>query len=527
MGVDFLIKGGLVISGESPDAKKAMLADIAIEGDRIKAIGKFTGISSKETFDVKGLCVCPGFIDTHAHSEFTLLADGRAEGKIAQGVTTEINGNCGFSAAPFYGEAIEQREKELHELCIRDRWNTFDEYFQLLKKRGLAVNFMSLVGHGSIRASTAGYVNKQLTPSEKEKAFTILDDAFRSGAKGLSTGLMYSPGCYSNTAEIVDFVHVAKRYGGIYATHIRDEGDELLKSIDEVISIVNKTGVNAHISHLKTYGEKNWQKIKEVVGRLNDINRNDMVITCDRYPYTASCTSLDSLMPSWVFEGGKDEELKRLRNERKRLKEEIIRDYPDTSDWKTVIISSIFTKRNKWMEGKSIYEISIVLSKNPVDCFFDVLIEEELEVSAIFFSMSEENLKTILKLPYTTIGSDSSARCFNGVTALGMPHPRAFGTFPKIFRKYVREDGILSLSEAIYKMTGLPAKRFNIIKRGILKEGFFADITIFDPEKIKNTADYGKPFSKPEGIYYVFINGLPVIFDGKSTGTLPGRILRC
>ncbi len=525
MGIDFLIKGGLVICGDSHDARPSEV-DIVIEGERIKAIGRFTGLGFKETIDVKGLCVCPGFIDTHAHSEFTLLADGRAEGKIVQGITTEINGNCGFSAAPLYGEAIEQREKELHELNINERWNTFDEYFRFLEGRGIAINFMTLVGHGNIRASTAGYADRQLSPSEKDRALAILDDAFRSGVKGLSTGLMYPPGCYSHTGEIMDFVHIVKIYGGIYATHMRNEGDELLQSIDEVIGIVEKTGVNAHISHLKTYGEKNWTKINDVIDRFDNINSRGTVLTCDRYPYTASCTSLDSLLPSWVFEGGRDKELKRLKNKRERIKDELIRSCPDTSCWKNVAISSVVTDKNRWMEGKSIYDISMALNKRPVDCFFDILIEEDLEVIAIFFSMNEENLRTILKLPYTMIGSDSSARCFDGITARGRPHPRAFGTFPKILRRYVREDGILSLSEAVYKMTGLPARRFGIKERGIIKEGFFADITIFDPDKIKDTADYEKPFSRPEGIYYVFINGRPVVFDERPTGILPGRILR-
>lgn len=524
MSIDFFIRGGLVISGDKADVRP-IVADIAIEGECIKAIGKLTGLSVKETIDAKGLCVCPGFIDTHAHSEFTLLADGRAEGKINQGVTTEINGNCGFSAAPLYGEAFEQREKELQELGIKERWNTFDEYFRLLKNKGLAINLMNLVGHGNIRASIAGYVNRHLSLSEKEEALTLLDEAFRSGAKGLSTGLMYPPGCYCDTAEIIDFAHMTKRYGGIYVTHIRSEGDELLESVDEVISIINKTGIDAHVSHLKTYGEKNWPKIKEVIERFDNVNRGGMVLTCDRYPYTASCTSLDSLLPLWIFEGGKNKEFERLKNKRKKIEKELLKSYPDTSHWNTVIISSVASNKNRWMEGKSLYDISLSLNKKPIDCLIDILIDEDLEVSAIFFSMHEENLKTILKLPYTMIGSDSSARCFDGVTVRGKPHPRTFGTFPRILGKYVREDGILSLSEAIYKMSGLPAKRFGIKERGIIKEGFFADITIFDPDRIKDTADYEMPFNKPEGIHYVFINGRPVIFDGKVTGILPGRIL--
>jgi len=521
MAIDFLIKGGLMISGDSPDASP-LGVDIAIEGDRIKAIGRFVPSGVGEILDVRGLCVCPGFIDTHAHSEFTILADRRAEAKIAQGVTTEINGNCGFSAAPLYGEAIEQREEELQRLGIRERWNDFEEYFRLLRGKGLAINFMTLVGHGNIRASVAGYRNSSLSSSEREKAITLLNDAFKKGVIGFSTGLMYPPGCYSDPAEIIDFALLTKRHGGIYTTHIRDEGDRLVESIDEVIRVINNTNVNAHISHLKTYGRKNWSKIDDVIERLNDINRGEMVLTCDRYPYTASCTSLDSLLPSWIFEGGKSQELKRLRKDRGRIKDTIMHNKPD---WYAVMISSVISDKNRWMEGKSIHEIGIELNKEPEDCFLDILIEEELGVDAIFFSMSEENLKRILELPYTMIGSDSSSRCFEGVTASGRPHPRAYGTFARILRKYVREDGILSLSEAVYKMTGFPARRFRIKERGIIKEGYYADIVIFDPDKIKDNAKYETPFSKPDGIYYVFVNGSPAVFEGRQTGILSGRII--
>jgi N-acyl-D-amino-acid deacylase len=521
MAIDFLIKGGFMISGASPD-ENPVEADIAIEGDRIKAIGRFISSGGKKTLDVKGLCVCPGFIDTHAHSEFVLLADGRAEGKIAQGVTTEINGNCGFSAAPLYGEVIEQREEELQRFGINERWNSFDEYFRILRKRGIAINFMTLVGHGNIRASVAGYGNRPLSSSEREEAIALLDNTFKKGIRGFSTGLMYPPGCYSDTAEVIDFASVTKKYGGIYTTHIRDEGDRLTESIDEVIRVIDNTDVDAHISHLKTYGRKNWSKINDVVEMINNINCGGMILTCDRYPYTASCTSLDSLLPSWVFEGGRGQELRRLREDRRKIEDDLMHRRPD---WRTVMISSVISDRNKWMEGKSIHEISIELNKRSEDCFFDILLDEELRVDAIFFSMSEENLKMILKLSCTMVGSDSSSRCFDGITASGKLHPRAYGTFPRILRKYVREDGILSLSEAIYKMTGFPARRFRIKERGVIKEGFYADIVIFDPDKIKDNADYGTPFSRPDGIYYVFINGLPAVFEGKLTGILSGRII--
>jgi len=523
-GRGFLIKGGYLINGESPDVEPQP-SDILIEGDRIKAISRCINGGSHRIIDAKGLYVCPGFIDTHCHSELTLLVDGRAEGKIAQGITTEINGNCGFSSAPLYGDAIRQREEEFKELGITEQWNTLDEYLRILMDRGIALNFLTLVGHGNIRASVVGYEDRGLSSSEMDEAIALLNEAIASGGRGFSTGLVYPPGCYSDTEEIIALVEVVNQHGGIYTTHIRDEGNKLLESIDEVITIIQMTKVKAHISHLKTYGKENWSKIEDVVEVFDTVNKDGLVLTCDRYPYTASCTSLDSLLPLWVFEGGREAELIRLRKDRERIINELRAAPHNLPDWRDVMISSVLTDKNRWMEGKSMYDISIVLNKRPEDCLFDILIDERLEVSAIFFSMSEDNMKKILKLPYTMIGSDSSARSFDGVTRRGRPHPRSFGTFPRILRRYVRDEGVLTIGEAIYKMTGFPAKRFGIKERGVIKEGFFADITIFDLDIIEDTASYEDPFRKPKGVYYVFVNGLPVVFEGETTGIFPGRVI--
>jgi len=524
MGIDFLVKGGFIIEGSRKDAipKKA---DIAIKGDRIAAIGKFSGIKSEKTLDINGLYVCPGFIDVHSHSEFILLADGRAEGKISQGITTEVNGNCGLSAAPLYGAALEQREKDLEELNIKERWNTFTEYFSLLNKKRIAINFVTLVGHGNLRASVVGYADKPLSENDKKKLKTLLRDALCSGAKGLSTGLVYPPGIYSDTEEIIELTKETAKYGGIYTTHLRSEGDKLLEAVDEVIQICNESKIHAHISHLKTSGEKNWRKIHKVFEEIERANKQELNITCDRYPYIASSTDLDVILPPWAHEGGRKKEIKRLKTLQKRLAEDILKTYPEPTCWEKVRISSVNLGKNKWMEGKSLSEISRYLGKNPVKCLFDLLLEEELNVKAIFFLMNEDNLKTILRCPYTMIGSDSGARSFDGITARGTPHPRGFGSFPRVLGRYVREERVMSLIEAIYKMTGFPAKIFHLHRRGILREGFFADITIFDPERINDRADFNNPFRKPDGIYHVFINGTPVMIDGKLTGALPGRVI--
>jgi N-acyl-D-amino-acid deacylase len=525
LAIDYLLKNGTLIDGSG---KEPIKGDVAVEGSRIKDAGCLSHINAVRTIDIKGLCVCPGFIDTHAHSEFVLLADGRAEGKVAQGITTEINGNCGMSAAPLYGPALEQRESDLQQLHIKERWNTFPEYFEILEKRKIAVNFATLAGHGNIRASVAGYTDRQLSEKEMEEMARLLREAMDAGAKGLSTGLIYPPGIYSGTSEIISLAREAAKKKGIYTTHMRSEGDMLMESIKEVINIALESGVHAHISHLKASGEKNWDKIKEVFDALDSAADKGLKVTCDRYPYIASSTDLDAVLPSWAFEGGRKKELERLRSERGRLAEDILKEHPEAlyNDFWEKIVVSTSSRGNKWIEGKSIMEISASCKKSPIETVFDLLLEESLNVGAIFFLMSEENLRSIMKRDYMAVGTDSAARSYDGATAQGKPHPRGFGSCPRVLGKYVREEGTLMLSEAVHKMTGLPADIFHLKERGVLAKGFFADIVVFDPEKIIDTADFNNPFSRPEGIHYVFVNGEPVMIEGRMTGAMPGRILK-
>lgn len=525
MGINFLIKNGTLFQ-YGDDKAAFQRADIAVEGDRIKAVGDLSSIKADRIIDAKGLYISPGFIDTHAHSEFTLLADGRAQGKISQGITTEINGNCGLSAAPLYGQALERREDECNSLGIKERWHTFDEYFDILSRRGIALNFATLAGHNNLKASVTGYSDKDPSKAEMNKMTVLLKDAIASGAKGLSTGLIYPPGCYSEKREIVELAKTASDCNGIYTTHMRDEGDKLLDAIDEVLDIAKEAKIHAHISHLKTSGEKNWNKLKEVYEKIEKAHQDGISVTCDRYPYTASSTDLDALLPSWVYEGGREDELRRIKNERERLKQEISGAFPEDSCWESVRISSVNSERDKWMEGRSLLYISRSLEKTPIEALFYILTEVDLNAGAIFFFMSDDNLKSILQRPYNMIGSDSSARSFDGVTSAGKPHPRGFGSFPRVLNKYVKEEKVLTLSEALYKMTVLPAEIFRLKERGRIKEGYFADMVIFDLDKVADLADFDDPFKKAEGIHHVFVNGEPVILDKEFTEALPGRILR-
>jgi N-acyl-D-amino-acid deacylase len=519
-----LIKGGLVLDGSSADAAP-VYSDIAIAKDRIHAVGDLEHIKAERTITAEGLCICPGFIDTHAHSDFMLLADARAEGKLFQGVTTEINGNCGLSAAPLHGEAMEQREREIKELGIEERWATFAEYFAILKSRQPGINVATLLGQGNLRASVAGYSDNALSDQDRKRMAELIHEAMQSGVRGISTGLIYPPGIFSRTDELIELASVVASYGGIYTTHMRSEGDEVLESVEEVITIAMESGIDAHISHLKTSGRNNWNKIDALFQIIDDAHKKGVGVSCDRYPYIASSTDLDAMLPAWAFEGGRAQEIHRLKHERARLKGDIEENHPERSDWESILISSVSRDSNRWMEGKRFPEIYTSLGKDPFTCLFDLLSEEELRVGAIFFTMNEDNLKAILKKPYTMIGSDSSARSFDGITTEGLPHPRGFGSFPRVLGRYVREEKTLSIAEAVFKMTGLPAQVFKLEGRGMLREGYYADVVIFDQATIEDRADFNSPFQKPVGIHSVFVNGVPVISDGRSTGARPGRIL--
>lgn len=521
--LDYLIKNSIVVDGSGSEPIEA---NIGISGDRIAYIGK-NEIPAENIIDAKGLVVSPGFIDTHGHSEFTLLADGRAEGKLSQGITTEINGNCGLSAAPLFGEAFEQRESDLNELSIKERWSGFREYFNILKKRGIAINFATLCGHGNLRASVMGY--KNTAPDEKSlnKMKELLSDAIKDGAKGLSTGLIYPPGVYSATEELIElcFSLFSHHPSLIYASHMRNEGDKLIEAISEVVRIGGESGVNVHISHIKTMGEQNWHKADSAIELMENARKSGITLTCDRYPYIAASTDLDSILPSWVYEGGVEEELKRLKDKDAVWKIKAGFERVGDSYWQGIYVSSVTKSINKWMEGNSLFDIALKTGRSPVDALLDILIDERTRVGAIFFSMNEDNLIKFLSLSYAMIGSDSSARSYSGPTRKGIPHPRGFGSFPAFIGRYARDKGIMPLSEAIRKATSLPALTFGLNNRGILREGFYADIVVFDYERIIDRATFKEPYTKPEGIIYVFVNGSLALKEGRITGGLKGRIL--
>ncbi|MCS7214750.1 MAG: D-aminoacylase [Thermodesulfovibrio sp.] len=516
--MDLFIEKALIFDGLGNPPFKA---NLGIKGDRIVYIGE-EKFHAEKVIDAKELILTPGFIDTHSHSDFTILADPRAEGKITQGITTEINGNCGISGFPMYGEFLERRFLELESLGLNS-WNTCEEYINLLKKAKPAINFITLCGYGNLRGSVVGYKNVKLSRKDLRTIKELLKVNRSYDIKGLSTGLIYPPGLFSDTEELIEVIKDLKYSRGIYATHMRSEGEALMGAIEETILIARKTNVPVHISHLKTSGRDNWWKIDSVLNFIKEARNNGIKITADRYPYIASQTDLDAFLPSWIVDGSREDIIERLKNKSVRVQISKYIKERGQDFLNSLLISDVASDKYRSLEGKRLGEI--VNLKEAASFICDLLIQSNLMVGVIYFGMSEENLEKILSQPYVMIGTDSSARSTDGITRKGKPHPRGFGSFPRFIKRYVFERGLMKLEEAIKKITSLPAKIFRIEKRGVIRKGYFADIVIFDPAEIEDRATFESPFNISKGIKYVIVNGEIAVFEGSLTGKREGKVL--
>jgi len=530
---DLIIKNGRILDGLGNPWYRG---DIGIKEGVIKKIGDIKE-GAKRIIDTEGVIVCPGFIDMHSHSDFTLLVNPKAESKILQGVTTEVIGSCGISAAPIKDGTLDQLRDYTGSFLLKDYldwdWRRFGEYLDKLKE-GIAVNVAPLVGQGTIRIAVMGFDNRE--PKEKELAEMkeLLKEAMDEGAFGLSTGLIYPPGCFSKTEELIELARVIKGYEGIYFTHIRGESNTLIPALKEAITVGEKVGVSVEVSHHKAAGKENWGKVKETLKIIEEARERGLDVTSDQYPYTAGSTALGALLPDWVHEGGVKRLVERLKDPqtRKRIREDIEGDRLDwwnpikATEWSNIMISAVGSEENKELEGKSIEEIAKLWDKDRFDVLFDLLIEEESDVRMVLFMMSEDDVITVMRHPTTMIGSDGAAISREGPLCKGKPHPRSYGTFPRILGKYVREEKVLTLEDAVRKMTSLPAQKLKLRDRGILKEGYKADIVVFDPGKVKDRATYTDPYQQPEGIIYVLVNGEIAVDRGKYTGKIAGKVLR-
>lgn len=526
---DLVVKNGIVVDGTGNPWFKA---EVGIRDGRISDIGKLSSSESKRVLDAKGLVVAPGFIDMHAHSDFSLLVNPLAESKVRQGVTTEVIGNCGSSAAPlndFLKEEIKETFYEVEEAKLKLDWYSMDEYLKRLERNGIALNVMPLVGNGNIRALVMGYDSRRSSGSELEKMKEVLAETMEEGAVGLSSGLIYPPSCYADTKELIELCKVVAKYGGIYTSHIRGEGETLIDSVKEAIEIGKKAGVPVEISHHKASGKSNWGKVKQTLKMIDEARSIGVDVTCDVYPYLAGSTGLAALLPAHAWEGGIEKLVEKLKNRkiRKRLRREMKEGQSNLSmadGWDTVMI--VYCKGYREYEGKTIAEIAEQKRIDPFDFVFDLSIEEKASVAIVFFAMCERDMRAVLRHSVSMIGSDSSAAAPYGVLGKGKPHPRTYGTFPRVLGECVRRKRLLTLENAIRKMTSFPAQKLRLKDRGLLRKGMWADITVFNPEKIEDKATYASPHQYPVGIKYVIVNGKVVIANGKHTRELPGKALR-
>ncbi len=523
---DLIIRGGFILDGSGGEAFEA---DIGISGDYIKEIGQILSVRGKSVIEAKDFVVCPGFIDAHDHTDVELLANPKAESSIRQGITTLVSGNCGSSPFPVAEEIYEESKENLKELFQLDlTWRDIKGFFSRLEEKGIALNYSTLVGQGSIRGAAMGFNDRPPSQEELEKMKKMVAENIEQGAVGLSTGLEYTPGSYAKADEIIELCRVAAQNGGVYATHMRDEGDKLIESLDESIEAARKTGVSLQISHYKIAYLRNWHKIDAALAKIEEAKKDGISIFCDRYPYIAGSTGLSFYFPLWAKQGTTDEFLAKLKDPalESRLRAHVAEQEKKLGSWDKVVISSVVTEKNKKFEGKNVLAGAKETGKNPYDFMKDLLIEEKSRVGMVIFMMKEENLKRILAHPLVGVGTDGSAVAPYGLLHRGKPHPRHYGTFPRVLGKYVREEKLVPLPEMMKKMTSIPAQKFGLGKRGALKSGYFADIVIFDQDKVIDKATWTDPHQYPEGIEYVLVNGRVVIKEGEHTGDLPGKVLR-
>lgn len=518
--LDLKIKGGQVLDGTGAEPIRA---DIGVSGQNIAEIGDLSRSEANRVVDATGCWVCPGFIDAHSHSDAYLLIEPTAHSKIFQGITTEIIGNCGCSAAPRTEKA--RMPSDWQEFDYPARWNSMEEYRRLLEDTRPALNAAMLVGHNNLRASVVGYENRASSPEEVREMGKMLEESFAAGAIGLSTGLLYSPGMFAAPSEIQALAEIVARHGGIYTSHMRSEGSRLLESIDETIGVGKSSGCRIEISHLKTAGSASWHKIDSLIEKIQSAREAGIDVAADRYPYTASCTDLDVILPDWAAEGSRVAILERIRDpvQRKRLRSALIETRP-ADYWDRVMIGSTHHDDNQRYKGMRLKEAAADLGLHPVDAVLHLLDTDELHTGGIFFGMCEENMFRILEQPYVMIGSDGSLRAPTGPLSHDHPHPRNYGAFTR-FLVIALEGKSVDFPEAIRKATSLPAEQFGLKRRGILREGYYADMVVLDPSKLEEKSTYANPHQLSEGVHSLIVNGTLTITDGKLTGKRNGKVI--
>jgi len=524
--IDILIRGAQVYDG---GGTPPMEGDLAIDGGRLVAVGgNLSSRAAHRVIGAQGLAAAPGFVDIHGHSDYHLLLTGTAESAVLQGVTCEVGGNCGYAAAPIWGPWWQDRATSYGELYGLDHaWHGVSEYFGRLLTSGISINFGLLIGHNTLRGSVLGGADRAATTDEIQAMVAALERGMDEGALGLSTGLIYSPACFSPPEELTILSTAARRKGGILTTHMRDEGDGLLEAIREVIAAAEAAGIPLQISHLKTSGTRNWGKLSQVFDLIESAQRRRVDVTADRYPYIASNTGLQAVLPHWAIEGSQAEQTARLGDPavRARIRQQIS-DEPRAQDWSQVMISEVAWEQDRRYQGLRVDAAARLAGQEPLDFALDLLQRSKTRVDAVYFTMDEANLREILRKPYVMIGSDSGCRAHYGPLSTGRPHPRTFGTFARVLGHYARDVGLFDLASAIRKMTSDPCRRMGLGDRGWLRPGYAADVVLFDVEQVRDAATYEDPIRYPVGVHLVLVNGVVTVEAGKHTGARAGTIAR-
>ena len=527
---DVIIKSGQVYDGSSGPA---YVGDVAIEDDRIAAVGRLDA-DANLVIDASGLAVAPGFINMLSWATDTLIEDGRSQSDIRQGVTLEVMGE-GFSMGPLNEMLKRDLLESQGDIKYPVKWTTLGEYLEYLERKGVSTNVASFVGAATVRIYALGYQDRAPTYRELQEMRQLVAQAMREGALGVSSALIYAPGVYAKTDELEALAEVAGKYGGIYISHLRSEGNDLLEAVDELITIAKKANLPAEIYHLKAAGKANWNKLDAVIEKIEKARAKGLKIAADMYTYTAGSTGLDAAMPPWVQAGGFHAWVARLKDP--AIRRRIVREISTPSDkWENlyllagspenVLLVGFKNKNLRYLAGKTLAQVAEMRRKSPEETAIDLVIEDGSRVGTIYFLMSEENVKKQIKLPWVSFCSDAGSLAPEGVFLKSSTHPRAYGNFARLLGKYVRDEHVIPLAEAIRRLTSLPAENLKLDRRGRLKKGYYADVVVFDPNTICDNATYEKPHQYAAGMVHVFVNGTQVLKDGEHTGTKPGRVVR-
>lgn len=527
---DIVIRNGMIYdgSGSSPFA-----GDIAISADTIAAVGSLGQVKGKQEIDVGGMVVAPGFINMLSWATETLIEDGRSQSDIRQGVTLEVFGE-GWSYGP-YNEKMKQEEVESQADIKYDiEWTTLGEYLEYLVHRGISCNIASFVGATTVRIHEIGYEDRPPAPEELSRMRELVRQAMEEGALGVGSSLIYAPAFYAKTDELIALCKVAAEYDGMYISHIRSEGNRLLQAVDELITIAREADIPAEIYHLKASGKPNWEKLDAVIAKVEAARAQGLRITADMYTYVAGATGLDAAMPPWVQEGGHKAWVNRLKDAevRKKVKQQMV---TPSNDWENLFLAAgpekmllvgFKSEALKPLTGKTLSEVAEMRGTSPAETAMNLVIEDDSRVGTVYFLMSEENIKKKIAIPWVAFDSDAGSLAPYGVFLKQNPHPRAYGSFARLLGKYVRDEKIILLEEAIRRLTSFSAENLGLKRRGFLKSGYFADIVIFDPESIQDHATFEKPHQYSTGVHHVFVNGTQVLKEGEHTGAKPGRVVR-